>query len=323
MTNVWAIIGAAVLGLSLCATTVDAKPKAYRPSVPAKALKAPKAPPAPPLPAALLSDPPRDAAHPAENVSLRLNSHGSLINAVFYLASGEQAHPTVVLLHGLPGNEQPIDLAQTLRRAGYNVLYIHYRGSWGSAGTFSLTHSVEDGQAALDFLFDPIHVASYHIDAAKVIVIGHSMGGFVAVRIAAAEPRVAAIGLIAPWDINDDLPALTVPQADFPKTAANMFNDVDGRLGAVTSLDIAKEILADGHDWRLGSSAGAIAARPILIVTATHDDNDDKAGSFIQVLSLARAGKLKTVEIDSDHAFSDHRIALQAEVLNWLKYSGF
>jgi pimeloyl-ACP methyl ester carboxylesterase len=322
MTKLWGIAGAVVLALSLCVPTADAKPKAYQPPVKAKAIKAAPKPVAPVLPAALLSDPPRDPAHPTENAALRINSHGSLINAVFYLASGTQAHPTVLLLHGLPGNEQNLDLAQTLRRAGYNVLTLHYRGSWGSGGTFGLARSVEDGQAALDYLFDPIHLATYHIDASRIIVIGHSMGGLVAVRAAASESRVAGIGLIAPWDINDDLPALTVPQAEFAATAAKMFNDVYGRLGPVTSLDIAKEILADGKDWRLGSSANAIATRPILIVTASHDDADDKAGNLVQVLALARAQKVKTVELDSDHAFSDHRIALQAEVLNWLKQNG-
>lgn len=324
MTRVWTIIGAAVVALSLCASAADAKPRPYQPAtVGAKAVKAPKAPPTPPLPAVLLTDPPRDPAHPTENVALRIQSHGSTMNAVFYLAAGEQAHPTVLLLHGLPGNEQNLDLAQSLRRAGYNVLTVHYRGSWGSAGTFSLTHSVEDGQAALDFLFDPIHVATYHIDASKVIVMGHSMGGFVAVRAAAAEPRVAGIGLIAPWDISDDLGALTVPQAEFAKVAAKTFDDVDGRLGNVTSLDIAKEILADGHDWKLASSAQAIGARPVLIVTATHDDADDKASHLSQTLALSPTSRVKTVELDSDHAFSDHRIALQAEVLNWLKATGF
>ncbi len=323
MTKLWGIAGATALALCLCAGAADAKPKPYQP--PAKAKVAPKAPAKPvatPLPPVLLSDTPRDPAHPSENAALRLNSRGSLINAVFYLAAGTQPHPTVLLLHGLPGNEQNLDLAQSLRRAGYNVLTLHYRGSWGSAGTFGLARSVEDGQAALDYLFDPIHLATYHIDPRRIGVIGHSMGGFVAVRAAAADPRVAFVGLIAPWDIADEITPLTVPQAEFPKTAAKLFDDVDGRLGAITSLDIAKEILADGKDWRLGSSAGAIASRPILIVTASHDSADDKAVNLIQALSFARAAKLKTVELDSDHAFSDHRIALQAEVLNWLKTNG-
>ena len=56
---------------------------------------------------------------------------------------------TVVLLHGLPGNEQNLDLAQAIRRAGWNVLTLHYRGAWGSPGQFSLQHVLEDADAAV------------------------------------------------------------------------------------------------------------------------------------------------------------------------------
>jgi predicted alpha/beta-fold hydrolase len=37
----------------------------------------------------------------------------------------------VILFHGLPGNVQNLDLAQAIRRANWNVLTLHYRGSLG------------------------------------------------------------------------------------------------------------------------------------------------------------------------------------------------
>ena len=48
--------------------------------------------------------------------------------------AGAGRRPTVVLLHGLPGNEKNLDLAQAIRRAGWNVVTFNYRGSWGSPG---------------------------------------------------------------------------------------------------------------------------------------------------------------------------------------------
>src|SRR3954447_19840339 len=63
-------------------------------------------------------DPPRDAAHPARNQQLVIDSHGSRMNALFFLAAGAGPHPTMLLLHGLPGNERNLDLAQAVRRAG-------------------------------------------------------------------------------------------------------------------------------------------------------------------------------------------------------------
>ena len=38
-------------------------------------------------------------------------------------------------LHGLTGYEANVDLAQSIRRARWNVLLFQYRGMWGTAGT--------------------------------------------------------------------------------------------------------------------------------------------------------------------------------------------
>ena len=59
-----------------------------------------------------------------------------------------------VLFHGLPGYEQNLDLAQALRREGWNVLAMHYRGSWGVSGQFSFLHAAEDADAQVHFLLD-------------------------------------------------------------------------------------------------------------------------------------------------------------------------
>jgi hypothetical protein len=45
-------------------------------------------------------------------------SNGVNLNAVLYTANGVGPHPNVLILHGLPGNEQNIDLAQSMRQAG-------------------------------------------------------------------------------------------------------------------------------------------------------------------------------------------------------------
>ena len=79
---------------------------------------------------ALTSDPAPDKANPAPMQSFQLPSHGALLNAFVYIATGATPHPAVILLHGFPGNERNLDLAQSIRRAGWNVLYFDYRGSW-------------------------------------------------------------------------------------------------------------------------------------------------------------------------------------------------
>jgi len=87
-------------------------------------------------------------AFPASMQTFQIPSHGALLNALVYVAAGAGPHPAVVLLHGFPGNERNLDLAQDIRRAGWDVLYFNYRGSWGSPGDFSFSHAIEDTAAA-------------------------------------------------------------------------------------------------------------------------------------------------------------------------------
>src|SRR5690554_6656363 len=95
-----------------------------------------------------------DRAHPPTLHAFTFESGGHRLLGCIYVADGPGPHPTVLLLHGCPGNERNFDLAHALRRAGFNVALIHYRGAWGSAGTFSIAHAVADVPAALAFLRD-------------------------------------------------------------------------------------------------------------------------------------------------------------------------
>jgi predicted alpha/beta-fold hydrolase len=82
---------------------------------------------------AITTDPAVDKANPAAMQTFEIPSHGALLNAFAYVAAGAGPHPTVILLHGFTGNEPNLDLAQSIRRAGWNVIYFDYRGSWGLA----------------------------------------------------------------------------------------------------------------------------------------------------------------------------------------------
>src|SRR5580698_106037 len=142
------------------------------------------------IPPTVISDPAPDSAHPPRSAQVLVPSHGKGMNGLFYLAGGAGPHPTFVLLHGFPGNEQNLDLAQAIRRAGWNVLTLHYRGSWGVGGTFSLAHAMEDSDAMVAFARSKDASIKYHIDSGRIVVIGHSMGGYLAASAVAHEPAV-------------------------------------------------------------------------------------------------------------------------------------
>jgi Alpha/beta hydrolase family len=147
-------------------------------------------------PAAVISDPPPDPAYPATMAWPDIPSHGAKMYSVLYVASGAGPHPTVLMLHGFPGNEKNLDLAYSIRRAGWNVLVPFDRGAWGSGGAFSFTHTLEDAQASIDFLLQAENVKKFKIDPTHIVLIGHSMGGFVAGYATAHEPKVFGAALI-------------------------------------------------------------------------------------------------------------------------------
>jgi pimeloyl-ACP methyl ester carboxylesterase len=264
-------------------------------------------------PEAVISDPPRDAEHPARMEPLQIMSHGAAMNAVFYLAAGAGPHPTVLLLHGLPGNEQNLDLAQSMRRAGWNTLTLHFRGSWGSGGRYSLAHCIEDAHMAVEFLRNPKTIEKYALQPGRIVIIGHSLGGFLAAKLGAEDPALLGVGLIAAWDVGHDGPLM----AEF--SAAKLddaFNDMPGRVVGASGKSVVAEAAAHAKDWSLDAFGSGLAKDRVLIVTA-HDGGRESGLRLGDTLKRMGA-KVAVADIDTDHPFSDSRIALQSVVIRWL-----
>ncbi len=288
-------------------------------AAPVAALLLMAAAPAPGLPEAIAADPPIDAAHPASSMGVQFESHGALVNALVMRPAGAAAHPTVVLLHGLPGNEQNLDLARAMQRAGWTVVTFHYRGSWGSGGTYTLKGGVEDAEALLALLHDPARARDWGVDPSRLVLVGHSYGGFVAARAAASAPDLLGVALLAPWDISMTAEQLkAVPAADFDRTVAENFNDVDGRLSGATALSLARDLLSHGAELDLARTAPALADKPVLLLTATRDSADDQGSALLKALQGRPGARLTREQMDTGHSFDDHRIALEAAVLRWL-----
>ena len=112
-----------------------------------------------------------DEANPPSLVETSFEIAGDRVNGIVYVANGPGPHPTVVLLHGLPGNERNLDLAQDLRREGFNVLFFHYRGAWGSEGEFSASNVIEDVGGATAYV--RANAVALRADPARILLVGH------------------------------------------------------------------------------------------------------------------------------------------------------
>lgn len=264
-------------------------------------------------PSAVIADPPSDKTHPAAMAYVRIPSHGALMNGVLYTAAGAGPHPAVMLFHGFPGNEQNLDLAQTIRRAGFDVLTMHYRGAWGSPGSFSFAHALEDSDAALAFL--RTNADKFHIDARRVFVAGHSMGGWMAVSAAAHDPAVAGVILISAADMGLSGTRFGDP-AVRQKAMDAEFHDDAIPLAGTTADALMDELAAHGAEWDFVALAPALKNRPVLVVTS--DDGLAPTNARLAAALRAAGGTVSEIHFPTDHSYSDHRIALESAVLGWL-----
>lgn len=117
----------------------------------------------------------------------------------------EAGRPTIVFFHGngdsLPGAAVA---TQVLADAGYGILLADYRGYAGNPGAPSETGLLEDGRAAMRFL------DSRGIKHDRRIIMGASLGGGVAVQMAAEQP-CAALVLVSTFTGLPDVAAAKLP----------------------------------------------------------------------------------------------------------------
>jgi pimeloyl-ACP methyl ester carboxylesterase len=257
-------------------------------------------------------DAPRDVAFPAHNQQLLIPSHGAGMNALLFVAAGKGPHRTVILMHGLPGNERNLDLAQAIRRAGWDVLTFTYRGAWGSAGDFSISNAMEDARAALDFARSDAG-AKLGIDARHIVLAGHSMGGSTAAMTAASASGLDGLILIDAWNIAAGTSKGAISRAELIQS----FDDFGNSLHGATPESVADEVVAKRSQWDLVALAPRFARLPILTVTAKYGAADENRATTA-ALRKAGAKHLTAIKMNTDHPFADHRIALAAAVVRWL-----
>jgi uncharacterized protein len=224
-------------------------------------------------------------------------SKGCRLLGGFYKAAGDTPRPTAILLHGLPGIEKHLDIAYGLRDLGWNCLYFHFRGCWGSEGSFSLAGLADDTRAAAEWVLQQPPV-----DKDRVALIGASTGSHPALVCGAADSRIGAIVGVSP---------LIEPRAfRFPDEMAGEFARM---LSGITGRDLQEQ-------WQalpsLADSLRAFAPRPLLLVTAGKD-SIFPASHYADFIAGFSNTQLISNE-ESDHGFSASRRWVVQTVTGWL-----
>ena len=263
-----------------------------------------------PIPAAIFTDQLPDKAHPARMEVLHIPSGGVEINGVAYLAAGIGPHPTLVLCHGWPGNEKNLDLAQAVRRAGWNVVTFNYRGSWGSPGNFHFAQNPEDAKAVLAYLREPANAAKLGVDPKRMALMGHSMGGWVSTLVGGEDEKLLGVGLISAANMGYmrglDRPGIVKMASENAET-----------LAGTSPEQMADELIA-GHDsFDFMKAAPGLALHPLLVLSSD-DGLAPQTDALVVAVRKAGGTRITTVHAATDHSWSDHRIFLEAQVINWL-----
>lgn len=262
------------------------------------------------IPSAIYTDPVQDTANPARMEVLHIPSGDVQINGVACLASGAGPHPTMIICHGLPGNEKNLDLAQALRRAGWNAITFNYRGSWGSPGSFRFAQNPEDARAVLAYIRVPANAQKLGIDTSRVVIAGHSMGGWAAAMSAGSDRDLDGIILISTANIG------AVGRLPVGAVVAVMADSMESLAGTTPSI-LSEEVRTNAEAYDFVNKAASLTKIPLLVLSSDDGlapDTDALANAVGQL-----GGKQVTsVHVATDHSWSDRRIRLQTEILGWL-----
>jgi pimeloyl-ACP methyl ester carboxylesterase len=272
---------------------------------------------------AVRSDPPGSANPPAGMEEISLSSNGARMNGLLYLAAGPGLHPVVLFLHGFPGFERNLDLAQAVRRAGYDAIYFDYRGTWGSAGTFSYSHALEDVDAALSWARSPAIAEKYHFDSSRIALVGHSFGGWLALMTGARQPANICVAAFAAenagWDGTrfPDHSDERTEQLDYFRASTG-----DGAPIRATAEDMQNEIIQHAATWDYLTQANALKSHALLLLSSTRDSPDEGVAMHKQLADAVQSAggtRVRNLAFDDDHPFSSHRIAVAETLAQWLR----
>jgi len=252
---------------------------------------------------------------------LTIPSGESRMPGIIYQAAGSGPHPTVVLLHGYPGNEKNLDVAQALRRMGWNVAFFHYRGAWGSEGEFSYRGAEQDVQTVVTYLQAAENATKLRVDPARISLVGHSMGGHMAMAGLLDNPEIRC-GVS--YD-GANMAANGKGLGD-SKASAKMWRDYGDSLFMLNGWSGAKseqEIADHGKELDLVGRAEKLAGRPVLLISANTQvvPEDVHIKPLVEAFNAGENNSAQYILIEDDHSFSASRFELIEATAKFLNKS--
>lgn len=266
--------------------------------------------------------------HPSTMVEIIINHDGIDLKGIFYASGDSGILPTVLLLHGFPGNETDVlELGKRLSEFGYNTLTFNYSGTYLSQGEFNFNNSQRDIEAAFTFLYLPENIKRFRIDTARIILGGYSFGGGMALTYAANNPKVLEVCSIAGNDHGAAIREYEL-NPDRKKILDDMFDELKNRTdmvrfgsGGTPEEMVEMKLLDSNPAYDLRYCAPLLASRDILLIGGWEDQNvsfEDRILPLYRALITAKAQKVKIRAVQDNHSFRNSREELARIIMDWL-----
>jgi pimeloyl-ACP methyl ester carboxylesterase/ketosteroid isomerase-like protein len=251
-----------------------------------------------------------DPQSPAGTTELFIPSDDAVLAGFMYKANGAGKHPTMLLLHGFPGNERNLDLAQAIRAHGWNVIYFNYRGSWGTGGKFSFKNCVDDVIHVVAFCKK--YQDSLKIDTSDMVLFGHSMGGWISLKAVQRLPEIRKCFALSAWDIYPYYKRVLTPGQ---VTALENGRDTTGTYFVLnaTVKQMFDPVFRDTVYYNLAHDGRALAGKQIVMLDE-HSRNKFVADS----IRSTNTAYFDYEVWNTDHSFTNKRVSLIHAVISFL-----
>jgi dipeptidyl aminopeptidase/acylaminoacyl peptidase len=262
---------------------------------------------------------------------INIKSRDLFLKGKFYCAEGDGIFPTVILLHGFPGNEMDVlGICEKLSQSGINAFTFNYSGTFQSQGLASAENDLKDIHSAFKFIFQPEHIIRYKIDTSLVYLGGWSHGGGMALAYATTTPELNAVFSIAGNDFGEFMREYA-RNPEMKKIIDDNFEKMTGPTGSARFEKGAtpKEIAEIGIDkmspiFDLKQNVSVLAKKDILLIGGWND-SQAKMEQFLlplyRLLQNEKAKNVKIMAIQDGHNFKNTREELARVVIEWIKSS--
>jgi uncharacterized protein len=261
------------------------------------------------------------------SIPIEFNCNNCKVHGKFFPAGGEPPFHTVLLLSGFPGEEDDcFELGQRLSPHGIHVMTFNYRGIYQSEGSFSFPNSIEDIQAAVDFLQQEEVGRKFKIDPARLVLGGPSHGGGAAIFYAADHPEMERVFSIA----GNNWAAFARQIANDPAfgewAKISLVEEMTFPAGPVHFVENAtwESAILEMESYEMLHHIPELAKHDLLLIGGWDDPAipiEHHMLPLYRALKAVDAPRVRIAALQDSHIFEHTRAELAQIVIDWIKSS--